>query len=103
MKTYNQIHLAVEEIFVNIVQYAYKDKVGICTITIDDNEDNIDFVFEDNGIQFNPLEKELPDVTLPSDKREIGGLGIFLIEKTMDKIEYKYENGKNILKISKKL
>ena len=100
-KTINQIDLAVEEIFVNIVQYAYKDKEGICTITINNAGNIIEFTFEDNGAPFNPLEKEMPDITLSKDERDIGGLGIFLIKKTMDKVDYKYEDNKNILKITK--
>ena len=100
-KTVNEIILAVEEVFVNIAKYAYKDKNGKCIITIKNTENSIEFTFEDNGVQFNPLEKELPDVTLPKEKRNIGGLGIYLVKKTMDKIEYKYENNTNILKIIK--
>ncbi len=100
-KSINQIDLAVEEIFVNVVNYAYDGKEGICYITIRDDEDKIEFVFEDNGVPFNPLEQKTPDISLSSEEREVGGLGIFLVKKVMDKVEYKYENNKNILKITK--
>ena len=102
-RTLNQINLAVEEIFVNIVKYAYQGKNGICIITINNKEDCIEFTFEDRGVPFNPLEQTPPNVSLSKDEREIGGLGIFLVEKTMDKVEYKYENNMNILKITKKI
>lgn len=102
-KISNQINLAVEEIFVNIVNYAYKNEEGICNISINSTDDNIEFTFEDNGIPFNPIEKEAPDITLSKEQRKIGGLGIYLVKEVMDKCEYKYENYKNILKISKKI
>lgn len=100
-KTTNQINLAVEEIFVNIVKYAYKDSEGICYITINNNENSIELIFEDNGIPFNPLEIALPNTTLPKEERQVGGLGILLVKKTMDNVKYKYENNKNILEITK--
>ena len=101
-RSLNQIELAVEEIFVNIASYAYVGKEGDCTLTIqNDGLDKLVFTFEDYGIQFNPLEKQDPDITLSASERDIGGLGIFITKKTMDSVEYKYENGKNILTISK--
>ena len=59
--------------------------------------------FADRGMPFDPLAKKDPDVTLSSEERDIGGLGIFMVKKTMDDVEYRYENGQNILKIRKKL
>ena len=59
--------------------------------------------FIDNGVAYDPLAKADPDVTLSADDREIGGLGIFLVKKTMDQMEYKRDGEKNILKITKKL
>ena len=101
-KTIMQINLCVEEIFVNIASYAYKDKPGTCILTTRfDGEKNIDITFEDSGIPFNPLEKEDVNINIPLEERQIGGLGIFITKKKMDNIEYKYENGKNILKITK--
>lgn len=101
--TINQINLAVEEIFVNIVSYAYKDKEGSCFITVKHTGKSIEFTFEDDGIPFNPLEKDPPDITLPTSKRKIGGLGIYLVKQIMDKVEYRYENNRNILKIKKEV
>ena len=103
-KTINDINLAIEEVFVNIASYAYNDKEGTCTLKINYNgKDTIDFVFKDSGVKFNPLENKEPDTTLGVEERSIGGLGIFLTKKVMDKVEYKYKNNKNILTISKKI
>lgn len=101
----NKIELAVEEIFVNIAHYAYEGKNGQVTVTtkIQENPKRLCIEFIDGGIQFNPLEKPDPDISLKAEDREIGGLGIFLTKKFMDKIEYRYENGNNILTIEKNL
>ena len=56
--------------------------------------------FRDKGIPFNPLEKDPPDTTLPMEQRKIGGLGIFLVKKKMDAVEYEYTNGENVLTAS---
>lgn len=103
MKAQMQIGVAVEEIFVNIVNYAYGGKIGEVEIFIDTEESpkTVTIVFKDSGIQYNPLEKEDPDIALSSDERPIGGLGIFMVKKLMDDVIYRYEDGKNILEIRK--
>ncbi len=103
MKTQMQICIAVEEIFVNIASYAYGDKVGRAVITMEfiPDENAVSITFEDEGIPYNPLEKEDPDVTLSAEQRSIGGLGIYMVKKSMDDMTYKYENNKNILTIKK--
>ena len=99
-----QISLVVEEVFVNIANYAYKGKEGYCTLAIEyDKMGKVNVVFEDNGIKFNPLEQEEPDITLPASKREIGGLGILITKKIIDDANYKYEDNKNILTIIKNI
>ena len=59
--------------------------------------------FTDGGMYFDPLAKPDPDITLSAEDRGIGGLGIFMVKKTMDDVAYRYENGKNILTLRKKL
>ena len=98
----NQIDLAVEEIFVNIAHYAYDQKGGEASVTCGVEGNIITVSFEDSGKPFNPLEKKDPDLTLSAEERSIGGLGIFLTKKFMDKVDYKYENGKNRFSFSKK-
>ncbi|MBR1773713.1 MAG: SpoIIE family protein phosphatase [Eubacterium sp.] len=96
--------IAVEEIFVNIANYAYGDKKGMATITVEFFKDPnaIKVVFEDSGTPYNPLQKPDPDVTLSSEERQIGGLGVYMVKKSMDEMTYEYEDGKNILTIVKK-
>ena len=97
-----QLELVIEEIFVNIVEYAYED-VGEITIKYEicDNPLRFKIVFIDKGIKFNPLELDSPDTSLDIDKRDIGGLGVFLVRKNVDNINYKYEDNQNILTIEK--
>ena len=99
----NKIDLAVEEIFVNIAHYAYQPESGEVSIFASFNDDTLKVVFKDSGKEFNPIEKEDPDITLGAEERKIGGLGIFLTKKFMDSVDYKYMNGENILTIQKKL
>ncbi len=102
-KAMMQIDVAVEELFVNIANYAYKPGTGTATIRIELNEQMriVTITFIDSGIPYNPLDKEDPDVTLSAEERKIGGLGIFMVKKSMDNMEYSYQNGKNILAIRK--
>ncbi len=94
------INTALEEIFVNVAKYAY-DKKGTVEITLSKFKDHITFIFKDSGKPFNPLEREDPNITAKSDEREIGGLGIFMVKKIMDNVEYEYLNGQNVLTLIK--
>lgn len=100
-----QIEIAVEEIFVNIASYAYNPVVGKATVRliVHENPLSVDIQFLDEGVPYNPLLQEDPDITLSAEERGIGGLGIFMTKKTMDKISYSYDEGKNVLTISKKI
>ena len=60
-------------------------------------------VLSDSGTPYDPLKKPDPDLTLPLDKKPIGGLGIYMTKKSMDKVSYEYQDGKNILTLEKKL
>ncbi len=103
MKVQMQVDIAVEEIFVNIAHYAYKPGVGSATIRTEVHDDplSIELIFIDGGVPYDPLAKEDPDVSLPADQRQIGGLGIFMVKKSMDSVEYEYKDGHNILRIKK--
>lgn len=104
MKVQMQIDIAVEELFVNIAKYAYAPNTGMATIRTEiiDNPKMVSITFIDEGIPYDPLAKEDPDVTLSSEKRKIGGLGIYMVKKSMDYIEYEYRDGRNILTIGKR-
>lgn len=103
MKATMQILVAMEEIFVNVAHYAYPDTKGNAIITYDVKDGRAYISIKDRGVQFDPLQKEDPDVTLSADDRKIGGLGIFMAKKTMDAISYEYKDGMNILKMEKQL
>lgn len=102
-KTRTQIELAVEEIYVNIASYAYPNGGGKAEIILEKNPGQFVMVFKDKGIPYNPLEKPDPDTTLSAEKRNIGGLGIFLVKKNMDEVTYEHKDGYNILTIKKNL
>lgn len=99
-----QFNIAIDELFSNICYYAYKEP-GDVTVAVDitDEPRAVELVFCDGGIPYNPLEKEDPDVTLSAEERQIGGLGIFMVKKSMDQMIYSYEDGKNILRLVKNL
>lgn len=105
LKTQMQIGIAVEEIFINIAKYAYAPEKGRATVRVEVEENPLAVIitFLDNGSPYDPLAKEDPDVTLSAEEREIGGLGVFMVKKTMDDISYEYKNGKNILKMKKNI
>ena len=105
MKAQMQLDVAVDELFTNIASYAYPSGTGNATIRLDfDPADRMfSITFIDSGIPYNPLEKPDPDVTLSAEERSIGGLGIFLVKKTMDDMTYRYENNQNIVTIRKKI
>lgn len=100
-----QIKIIVDEIFSNISSYAYSHDCSgpkNMKLTIDQNSDEILLRFEDSGVPYNPLLSKTPDITLSVEERNIGGLGIFLVKNMSDNIDYKYEQGKNILVVIKK-
>ena len=103
MKAQMQIEVAVEELFVNIAHYAYAPGIGTATIQTEITADTAEITFIDSGVQYDPLAKPDPDVSLPASERQIGGLGIFMVKKSMDDMRYEYRDGKNILTIVKKL
>lgn len=105
MKVQTQIDIAVEELFVNIANYAYSPEIGsaIIRMEVQDEPLTVFITFIDMGMPYNPLAKEDPDISLSAEERGIGGLGIYMVKKSMDDITYEYSNGQNILQISKKL
>ena len=104
-KALMQINVAVEEIFVNIAHYAYPDKIGeaVIEVEIDDEPKTITITFIDSGVKYDPLAKPDPDVTLSAKNRKIGGLGIFMTKKFMDKLSYEYRDGQNVFAMKKNL
>jgi anti-sigma regulatory factor (Ser/Thr protein kinase) len=96
-----KLRLVCEEIITNVTSYAYPpDAEGWLDVDIR-KTDRITIRFEDGGVPFNPLEKQMPDTTLSWKERSVGGLGIFLVRRKMDDVRYAYEDNKNILTIEK--
>lgn len=105
MKAQMQIDVAIDELFSNIAHYAYSPEVGDATVRVEVVEDPLSVIitFIDKGVPYDPLAKADPNVTLSAEEREIGGLGIFMVKKTMDEVTYEYKDGRNILAIRKSL
>ena len=105
MKTQMQIDIAIDELFSNIAHYAYNPEVGDATVRVEVTEDPLAVVitFIDKGVPYDPLAKADPDTTLSAEERKIGGLGIYMVKKSMDDVTYEYKDGQNILAIKKNL
>jgi len=100
-----QIALASEEIFVNVIHYAYPDADGDIEIGVRDpaGEAGIEIMIRDRGVAFDPLERETPDISAPVAERPIGGLGIFMVRQIMDSVGYERRDGENVFTMTKRL
>ncbi len=105
MKAQAQIDIAIDELFSNIVHYAYHPEVGPATVRVEVVEDPLSVVitFIDQGVPYDPLAKADPNVNLSAEEREAGGLGIYIVKKNMNEITYEYKDGRNILRIRKEI
>ena len=102
MKITTSLLIAIEEIFVNVSKYAYPNSTGNVTVKFDFINDDVVFTFIDSGIPFDPVAKQDPDITLNAEDRPIGGLGIYMVKKTMDEMKYERKDNKNILFMKKR-
>ena len=105
MKVQMQVDIAIDELFSNIARYAYNPETGSATVQVEVTENPLAVVitFIDHGKPYDPLAKDDPDTKLSAEERQIGGLGIYMVKKTMDDVSYEYKDGRNILKIKKNL
>ena len=105
LRTQTQISIAIDELFGNIAHYAYRPAVGSATVRVEVAQSPLTVIitFIDSGIPYDPLTNADPDITLSAEERPIGGLGIYMVKKTMDELSYAYENGQNILTIKKRI
>ena len=97
---FNEIDMCAEEIFANITFYAYPEKDGNIKVLIENEENKITLKFEDSGIEYNPLEKPDPDITLAPEERPLGGLGIFMVKKMAENVNYERKDNKNTLTLT---
>ena len=104
-KALRQCLIVSDEIFSNIAYYAYPQNQGDVNIKVAFDKDNhiLIITFTDTGIAYNPLETPEPDITASVEDRKIGGLGIFMVKKLMDNIEYTRKNDCNVLTLKKKI
>ena len=105
MRAQIQIDIAIDELFGNIAHYAYNPEVGSATVRVEviRNPLAVIITFIDKGVPYDPLQNADPDVTLSAEERQVGGLGIYMVKKSMDEISYEYKNGQNILTIKKRI
>ena len=105
LKVQMQIDVAIDELFSNIAYYAYKPEVGPATVRVEVQQDPLAVIisFIDKGVPYDPLANEDPDVSLTAEERGIGGLGIYMVKKSMDDVNYEYKDGQNILTIKKNI
>ena len=93
-----QVNVAVDEIYSNILHYSRASKASV---EISTEANNVMLRFIDDGVPYDPTKIDNPDTTLSADEREIGGLGIFMVKKSMDEMSYEFRDGCNVLTISK--
>ena len=105
MKAQMQIDIAIDELFGNIAHYAYAPNAGQATVRVElaEGPRRVIITFVDNGVPYDPLKQEDPDTALSAEERQTGGLGVYMVKKSMDAAEYEYKDGQNILKITKML
>ena len=97
------LNLALEEVVSNVMLYAYPvGSEGRVDIQATVRDDRVDFRVSDSGVPFDPTAAADPDLTVELKDRPIGGLGIYLVKRIMDEVSYAWENGQNILSMSKK-
>lgn len=102
LRTQMQIDIVIDEIFSNIAKFAYAPGHGKAAVRIETASREAVITFSDSGKQYDPLKQEAPDITSPLEKREIGGLGLMIVKKMMDDVQYAYRNGQNILQMRKR-
>ena len=98
IKAVTQVNIAADEIFSNIARYS---GATAAWVDCEAGEGRAVIRFRDNGRPYDPTAQPEPDTTLSAEEREIGGLGIFMVKKTMDRVSYEYSNGQNTLTIEK--
>ena len=102
-ETAKHLLIAADEIFTNIVSYAYSGVPGPVEVSAEQDGQMFRLTFADAGKPFDPLQAADPDIKSRPEERPIGGLGIFVVKKLMDQVEYRRENDRNILTLTKRI
>jgi len=95
--------LVFEEVLVNVVEHAYGGRAGSVEIRVGCETNQLQIVFVDQGMSFDPLSQDTPDLDAPIEERPIGGLGVHLVKTLCDEVEYRREEESNILTVRKRL
>ena len=105
IRTQMQLDIALDELMSNVARYAYAPQTGDITVSVEiaDEPRRAVLTLTDNGVPYDPLQKEDPDITLSAEERQIGGLGIFIVKNAMDEMRYCYKDNQNIVTIIKNL
>ena len=100
-----KLGMVLDELFTNVSNYGYGEEKGDITVRvyIPKDRSEVTLTFVDSGVPYDPLAKKDPNITRIKEGRKPGGLGIFMVKKTMDEMEYDYKNGHNIFTVSKKI
>ena len=97
-------NLAVEEIVTNAIKYGYDDALKHeIAIRLEMTENTLNIEICDDGKEFNPFNEPEPDISLPPKELKIGGLGVYLVRKMLDACSYDRRDGRNMVRLSKKL
>lgn len=98
--TVSRVELVIEEVVINIINYAFRDKDnGAITVGIEEKNGSLEVEIRDNGAAFDPLLSEEPDLKVPIEEREVGGLGIFFVKSLCKDVTYAREAGNNVLRL----
>ena len=99
-KAKHKLLVAADEIFANIVRYSGATRWSL-SVVLTHHPEGVRLIMSDDGKPFDPLAQRDPDTTLSAAERNVGGLGILIVKKTMSPVTYRRRNGKNILTIGK--
>jgi anti-sigma regulatory factor (Ser/Thr protein kinase) len=103
-KVVSDLNLALEEVITNIIRHGYEGREDReVTIVCDVAAEAVAVTVEDDGVPFNPLQLPDPDLTIPLEERQVGGLGVYLVRQLMDEVDYRAEGGRNILRLTKRI
>src|SRR5690625_3826393 len=99
-----QLNLALDELVTNAIQYGFENgKKGLIEIELERDEKQVTAILSDNGRSFDPFQTAEPDISLPVEERQVGGLGVFLVRQLMDEYSYRREKNRNRIRLSKHL